>query len=89
MTSPSAPRPVSDTRIACWLGLSPATYYRWRAAGLLPCQPRSAEEAREMRARVEAARDCAAFNRPPGLLGRTRLDDIAHELGDRPWQSYG
>jgi hypothetical protein len=73
---------VSDGRIAQWLGVSPATYYRWRDARLLPVRPKSAEAAREMRARIDAAFEDAARGRPPGRPGRTPLYAVARELGD-------
>ena len=74
-------RRVSDTRIAQWMSVSPATLYRWREAGLLTCRPSSAEEARQVRARIDAARDLAAFRRSPGHPGRTSLEAVALELG--------
>jgi hypothetical protein len=74
-------RRVSDTRIAQWMSVSPATLYRWREAGLLPCRPSSAEEARQLRVRIDAAWDIAAFRRSPGRSGRTPLEAVARELG--------
>ena len=75
---------IRDRRIADWLGVSEATYYRWRLAGLLPRRPMSREDAKEIRARIDAARDIAAFFRPCGRLGRTGLDAVAQALGGRP-----
>ena len=74
-------RRVSDTLIAQWMLVSLATLYRWREAGLLPCRPSSAEEARQLRARIDSARDLAAFRRLPGHPGRTSLEAVARELG--------
>lgn len=74
-------RRVSDTRIAQWMGVSPATLYRWREARLLTFRPSSAEEARRVRAQIDAARDLAAFRRSPGHPGRTSLEAVARELG--------
>jgi predicted site-specific integrase-resolvase len=72
---------ANDKRIAEWLGVSLATYYRWRGAGLLPRRPKSVEEAREMRAGIDAARDQAAFGRSSRRSGRTGLEAVAHVLG--------
>jgi len=74
---------TADKRIAAWLNVSMTTYYRWRRSGLLPRRPGSPAEALEMLARIEAAHDAAAFDRPLGRLGRTRLDAVAKALGDR------
>ena len=75
---------TADKRIAKWLGVSLATYYRWRKVGLLPRRPGSAAEALEMLARIEAAGDAAAFAWPRGRPGRTWLYTVAQVLGDRP-----
>lgn len=75
---------TADKCIADWLRMSLPTLYRWRRAGLLPHRPDSEAEALAMLDQIEAARDRAAFARPRGLVGRTRLDAIAQGLGDRP-----
>ena len=73
---------VADKRIAEWLSISLPTFYRWRKCRLLTRRPRSVDEAKEMLVRIAAARDSAAFARPNGRFGRTRLDAIAEFLGD-------
>jgi len=72
----------NDKRIADWLQVSIATYYRWRKAGLLPLRPIAREEAAEMRRRIDAARDYATCARQLGQRGRTSLVLAAKILGD-------
>lgn len=75
---------MSDKRIAAWMKISIATYYRWRAAGLIVRRPISTDEAQELRRRIDLAQDNAAFARQRGQLGRTTLDAIAQALGGHP-----
>ena len=76
-------RAVNDKRIAAWLGVSSATYYRWREAGILAQCPKSREEAEEMRRRIDDAREAAALARKRGLRGRTSLCSLVEVLGGR------
>ena len=69
-----------DKLIADWLGVSLPTFYRWRDAGLLPIRPDSALAGLEIRARINKARDKAAFDRRPGQVGRTPLSAVAQVL---------
>ena len=73
----------ADKGIAAWLCIGMTTYYRWRQTGLLPRRPRTEAEAQEMLAKIEAARDTAAFSRLHGKLGRTRLDAIKQAMDGR------
>lgn len=72
---------TNDKQIARWLGISIATFYRWRNAGLLPHRPKSQEEAAVMRINIEHARDNAAFS--GSRRGRARLDIMAQVKRDQ------
>ena len=72
-----------DKRIAAWLNVSIATFYRWRKAGLLPRRPQTPDEAREMRRRIDEARDDALNARHDSQQGRTPLHSVAKTLGAR------
>lgn len=71
---------LSDKRIAVWLNTSSANFYRWLAVGLLPWRPKSQEEAKEMRRKIDLARDNATRKRPKGLVGRTSLAAVVKEM---------
>jgi len=73
---------LSDKRIAGWLKISLASFYRHLAIGLLWRRPRSPEEAKEMLRKIDMARDNATRMRPKGMTGRTPLDAIVKALGD-------
>ena len=73
---------ANDKRIAIWLGISIATFYRWRNAGLLPRRPKSQAEADVMLRKIEQARDDAAFTHP--RHGRVKLAVMAQNLSSQP-----
>ena len=76
-------RSKNDKRIANWLGVSAATYYRWRLAGLVCRRPASHEEAIELRSQIDAAFDNAVLARQHGQRGRTSIDEVVKVLESR------
>ena len=71
----------NDGRIADWLGISPACFYRWRASGLIRSRPRSAEEAAALLRRVQVGQDLA-LDRSGRRSGRPSLAEIAAAMPD-------